>query len=286
MAVLLDGRKVARDIRERLKDEIEALTKNAALRPGLRCIMVGQSPASGVYLKSQARAAEELGIDYRLIDLEETTSVADLIAEIQSLNDDPAVHGILIQTPLPNGLDWYEVLDFVLPAKDAEGLHPENLGKLLLNKDEVAPCTAEACMALLRAYHIDLNGKEAVIVGHSNVVGKPLSLLLLQEFATTTVCHVATSKAGRLREHLARAEILIVAVGRPQMIRGEWIREGAVVLDIGINRVDGRIVGDVEFEAAQKRASYITPVPGGVGPVTVEMLMKNCVELFKKTLKT
>lgn len=285
MAVLLDGRKVAREIQERLKDEIETLMKNAAFRPGLRCIVVGQSPASGVYLKSQAKAAAELGIDYRLIDLEETTSAADLIAEIQSLNDDPAVHGILIQTPLPAGLDWYEVLNFVSPAKDAEGLHPENLGKLLLNKDEVAPCTAEACMALLRAHNIGLNGKEAVIVGHSNVVGKPLSLLLLQEYATTTVCHVATSKAGRLREHLARAEILIVAVGRPQMIRGEWIREGAVVLDIGINRVGDAILGDVEFDGAQRRASYITPVPGGVGPVTVMMLMKNCVALFKKALQ-
>ncbi|MBI5873909.1 MAG: bifunctional 5,10-methylenetetrahydrofolate dehydrogenase/5,10-methenyltetrahydrofolate cyclohydrolase [Candidatus Omnitrophica bacterium] len=281
MAILLDGKKAALGIKEEIKKDVLLLKEKGKGVPVLACISVGADPASCVYIKSQSLAARELGIGYSLISLKEDITQEDLIAEVARLNTDKGVHAIIIQSPLPKNVNVEEVSSCILPSKDAEGMHPENLGRLLLGQGSIAPCTAAACMELLRRYKIKLYGKEVVIVGHSNIVGKPLSMMMLRGFATTTVCHIATSEAHQLESHVRRAEILIVAVGKPGLIKGDWIEEGAVVLDVGINRAEGRIVGDVEFDAASKKAAYITPVPGGVGPLTVTMLMHNTLRLFE-----
>ena len=282
MAILLEGKTVAQAIKDEIKRDVAALKATGKGAPLLASVLVGDNAASSVYVKSQMNAGRELGLDYRLISLKDDISQKDLTDTILKLNSDRNVHGILIQSPLPEGLNIEKAIGFILPNKDAEGMHPENLGRILLGEGKIAPCTAAACIELLRHNKIKLYGKEVVIVGHSNIVGKPLSLLFLKEFATTTVCHIATSEAGKLESHVGCAEILVVAVGKASLIKGNWIKEGAVVLDVGINHVGDAIVGDVEFAQAQKRAAYITPVPGGVGPLTVAMLMRNVVELFKQ----
>jgi len=222
-----------------------------------------------------------LGIEYRLERLPADINQQGLIDFIKKLNNDASVNGIIIQMPLPKQIDYKSISSFISPDKDIEGMHPENLGKVLMGKAKIAPCTASAAFALIEATGVNLYGKEVVIVGHSEIVGKPLSLLLLEKFATVTVCHIGTSDAGKLVEHVKKAEILVVAVGKADLIKGEWIKEGAIVIDVGINRINDKIVGDVEFEEAASRASYITPVPGGVGPLTVTMLMRNLVEAAK-----
>ena len=204
----------------------------------------------------------------------------------KKLNDDVNVTAIILQLPLPKQINARVVVEFMDPAKDAEGMHPSNLGKILQANFDIAPCTPLAVMELLKLSGIKLYGKEAVIVGHSEIVGKPLSLMLLKEFATTTVCHIATGERGSLPEHVKKAEVLIVAVGKAGLVKGEWVKEGAVVIDVGINRVGDKLVGDVEFEEASKRAGFITPVPGGVGPLTVTMLMKNVIALYKNQNKS
>jgi len=219
-----------------------------------------------------------LGIEYQFSKLAQETSESQLIEFIQKLNVDKSVNGIIVQMPLPAQIDYKKISQFILPEKDIEGMHPQNIGKILFGKPKLIPCTANAAMELINATGVDLYGKEVVVVGHSEIVGKPLSILLLDKFATVTVCHIGTSKAGKLEEHVRKAEVLIVAVGKAGLIKGEWIKEGAIVIDVGINRIGDKFVGDVEFEEAQKRASWITPVPGGVGPLTVTMLMRNLVE--------
>ncbi len=277
MAKLLEGKPIA----ERIKEEIKAQVQSLGRRPVLASILVGDNAGAQAYVKSQSKAAEALGIEYQLQNLPSDISEAGLIEFIQKLNSDKSVNGMIIQMPLPQQIDYKRISQFILPEKDIEGMHPANIGKILFGKAKIAPCTAASCMELIKATGIDLYGKEAVVVGHSEIVGKPLSLLLLEQFATVTVCHIGTSKAGKLEEHVNKAEVLIVAVGRAGLIKGEWIKEGAIVIDVGINRVNDKIVGDVEFETAQKRASWITPVPGGVGPLTVTMLMRNLVEAAK-----
>ena len=284
MATLLDGKLVAEKIKSTLKSDIAALKEKKGQSPTLVCLCVGEDHRSSLYIKAQAQAAKEVGIDYRLIGFEKRISKDNLIGEIKKLNADSSVHGIILQMPLPLGIKLQEIISHVSPSKDAEGMHPQNLGRLLLGEETIAPCTAQACMELLKYYKIKLYGKEVVIVGHSEIVGKPLSLMMLKEFATTTVSHIATSQAKHLAAHVRGAEILVVAVGKAHLIKGRWIKKGAVVIDVGINRHKDRIVGDVEFVAAQKRASFITPVPGGVGPLTVAMLMKNTMELFKHAI--
>ncbi len=284
MAILMEGRVAAEHLQGLLKDEIASLSARYKRRPELRCVVVGQNAAAGVYLKSQARVAQELGIGHAVVALPEDIHTEDLTNEIARLNNDPLVTGILLQCPLPSGVELEEAISFILPAKDAEGIHPANLGRLVLGEGRIAPCTAQACMELLRHYQVKLYGQEAVVVGHSSIVGKPLSLLLLKEFATTTVCHIATAEAHKLEDHVRRAQVLIVAVGKPQVIKGDWIAPGAVVVDVGINKCGENLVGDVEFEAARQKASFITPVPGGVGPLTVMLLMRNVCELFKESL--
>jgi methylenetetrahydrofolate dehydrogenase (NADP+)/methenyltetrahydrofolate cyclohydrolase len=209
--------------------------------------------------------------------LESTFTQEKLIEYIETLNNDLKVNGIILQMPLPAHIDYKKISEHIAPGKDVEGMHPSNIGKIIFGRAKALPCTAAAVMEIIKSTGIDLNGKEVVIVGHSEIVGKPLALLLLDKLATVTVCHIGTSKAGKLEEHVRKAEVLIVAVGRAGLIKGEWVK-GAIVVDVGINRVGDKLVGDVEFEEAEKRASWITPVPGGVGPLTVVMLMRNLVE--------
>jgi len=281
-AKLLEGKLLAANIKAGIKSDVEGLRARYNVSPKLVSIQVGENPASAVYIRSQKKNAEGLGIEYRLEKLDEGSSRQALIETIDKLNKDRTVNGIMVQMPLPPQIEAGFISRYISPSKDIEAVHPQNMGEIVFGNAKVLPCTAAACMELLNSIDsLDLYGKEAVIVGHSEIVGKPLALLLLNKFVTTTVCHIATGERGRLPEFVKKAEILIVAVGRAGLIKGEWIKEGAIVIDVGINRVDGRLIGDVEFEKAQERASYITPVPGGVGPLTVAMLMKNLVEAFK-----
>jgi len=277
VAKLLEGKPIAERIKEDIKQQIQALN----LKPVLASIQVGENPGAEAYVKSQQKTAQNLGIEYQLHKLAQDTTEKALAEFIQKLNSDKFVNGIIVQMPLPLQIDYKRISQFILPEKDVEGMHPANIGKLLFGKAKILPCTPQAVMELLHSINLNLYGKEVAIVGHSEIVGKPLSLLLLDKFATVTVCHIGTSQAGKLEEHVRLAEVLIVAAGKAGLIKGEWIKQDAVVIDVGINRVADKIVGDVEFEEAQKRASYITPVPGGVGPLTVTMLMRNLVEATK-----
>jgi len=274
---LLEGKPIA----EKIKEEIRQAVSKLSRKPVLASVMVGDNPGADAYVKSQARIAENLGIEYRFQRLAADSTENQLIDFIKELNSDSSVNGIIIQMPLPQQIDYKRISQFIAPEKDIEGMHPVNIGKILFGKANILPCTPAAVMELLKETGVDLYGKEVVAVGHSEIVGKPLSLLLLDKFATVTVCHIGTSKAGKLEGHVKNAEILIVAVGKAGLIKGEWIKEGAIVIDVGINRVGDKIVGDVEFDEASKRASWITPVPGGVGPLTVTILMRNLVEAAK-----
>jgi methylenetetrahydrofolate dehydrogenase (NADP+)/methenyltetrahydrofolate cyclohydrolase len=274
LAKLLEGKPIAEQIKSILKGKIQVLHK----RLKLASIQVGVNPAADVYIKSQKKNAELLGIEYDAHVMEKETREENLVEYIQKLNNDPSVSGIIIQMPLPLHMDYKKIIQYLLPEKDVEGMHPINMGKIVFGKAKILPCTAAAVMELLNSIGFSYSGKEVVIVGHSEIVGKPLALTLLDKLATVTVCHIGTSKAGRLEEHVRKADILIVAVGKAGLIKGDWVKEGAIVIDVGINRVGDKIVGDVEFETAEKKAAWITPVPGGVGPLTVTMLMRNLVE--------
>jgi len=276
-AKLLEGKPIAARIKEEIKKEIEKLVK----KPVLACILVGENAGAEAYAKSQKKTADTVGIDYQFHKMSADTTEADLIEFIQKLNTDKSINGMIIQMPLPKQIDYKKISRFISPEKDVEGLHPANIGKIVFGQAKLLPCTPAAVMELLNDAGIKLYGKEVVVVGHSEIVGKPLALLLLEKFATVSVCHIGTSQAGKLREHVGKAEIVVVAVGKAGLIKGSDIKEGAIVIDVGINRIDGKIVGDVEFESASPKASLITPVPGGVGPLTVTMLMRNTLECAK-----
>jgi methylenetetrahydrofolate dehydrogenase (NADP+)/methenyltetrahydrofolate cyclohydrolase len=284
-AALLEGKPIAEKIKSALKNEIAALKTKAGCSPMLVAIQIGDNASSAVYVKNQKKVAEELGIEYELTTLPADASQADVEKLIAEFNEDDAVTAIILQLPVPKAIDPKKVIGMIAPSKDAEGMNPWNLGKILCGNYKIGPCTAMAVMELLESTGVKLYGKEACVIGHSEIVGKPLALMLLKKFATTTVCHIATGERGVLADHVERAEILIVAVGKPGLIKGEWIKDGAIVVDVGINRVGDKIVGDVEFDAAAIRASLITPVPGGVGPLTTVILMRNVVELFKESFK-
>ena len=277
MAKLLEGKPIAEKIKEQIKQEVQ----NLVPKPVLSSIQVGENAGAAAYVKSQAKTAESLGINYQLHKLSQDTCENELIEFIKKLNYDKSVNGIIIQMPLPSQIDYKKMSQIILPEKDVEGMHPANIGRIVFASATILPCTPASVMELLNSTSLDLYGKEVVIVGHSEIVGKPLGLLLLDKFATVTVCHIGTFKAAKLEEHVRRAEVLIVAVGKAGLIKGDWIKEGAIVIDVGINRVGDKIVGDVEFQGAYERASYITPVPGGVGPLTVTILMRNLVEAAK-----
>jgi len=282
-AKLLEGKSVALKIKENIKLEIESLKAKYGAGPKLVSVQVGENPASEIYIKSQEKTAKDLGITYELKKIDAGITQGDFIKIIDSLNKDKSTHGIIVQMPLPQHIDAKLISRYIAPLKDIEAVHPENMGEIVFGKAKILPCTAAACMELLNSVDsLELYGKEAVVVGHSEIVGKPLALLLLNKFVTTTVCHIATGQRGTLPEFVKKAEILIVAVGKAGLVKGDWIKEGAIVIDVGINRVEGKIVGDVEFDKAFEKASHITPVPGGVGPLTVTILMRNVVEAFKQ----
>ncbi len=280
-AKLLDGKLLARSITESLKKEVSHLKVKTGHVPVMVNIMIGENHAACAYAKSQQKVAKDIGIDYRLDVLKENIMQDDLIQHVRLLNGDKNVNGIMVHKPIPEEIDYYIVANYIDAAKDLEGVNIVNIGKMLLGETSLIPCTPAAVMAHIKSTKVDLRGKEVVVIGHSEIVGKPLSLLLLEEMATVTVCHIATSEAGRLVEHVNRADVLIVAVGKAELIQGAWIKEGAIVIDVGINFKGTKMVGDVQFDVACKKASFITPVPGGVGPVTVVMLMKNAIEAFK-----
>jgi len=276
-AEILDGRVLSARIRQELKQQLDILKEKTGDVPSLVNFMVGDNDGSASYARAQEKAAAAIGIRCRLVSLPGDITQDDLIGQIKTANADAAITGIMIDKPFPKGLDDHAVVNAMNPAKDVEGLHVSHLGKIMTGRPGMIPCTAAAVMAHIREAGCDLYGKETVIVGASEIVGKPLALLLLKEMATVTVCHIGTAEAGRLEEHVARAEILIVAVGKPGIIPGAWVKPGACVIDVGINNLNGAVVGDVGFEDARTRAALITPVPGGVGPVTVMMLMKNAL---------
>ena len=280
-AHVVEGKIIAQAVYEELRSEIPQLIQQTGRRPVLVSVYVGAHPAIEVYIRSQNRAARGLGIEYRWYQLPDTVEEYEVLRRIDQLNRDPEVTGVILQLPLPVHLRRSTLVNAINPLKDVDGTHPENVGAALIGEMRVGSCTALAALRMLDATGIAVEGKEAVIVGHSELVGKPVSLMLLDRQATVTICHIATSRRGLLAEHVRRAEILIVAVGSPTVIKGDWIRPGAAVIDVGINQVGKQIVGDVEFAPAWERAAFITPVPGGVGPVTVSMLMQNTVKAFK-----
>ncbi len=285
MAKLLEGKIIAQKIKAGLVREMRKIEDKTAKPLVLASISVGENPAISSYIYAQEKTAQELGIEYKLHKLDKNIQAARLIKIIQKLNRDKAVNGIIVQLPLSKHLDYKQIINFIAVEKDVEGLHPANIGKVLFGRTKIIPCTAAAVMELIKATGVDLYGKSCVIVGHSEVVGKPLSLLLLEKLATVTVCHIATSERAKLEDYIRKAEILIVAVGKPGLIKGSWIRKKAVVIDVGINYKDEEIVGDIEFKQAASRAAFITPVPGGVGPLTVMMLMRNLVEAARLQMK-
>ncbi|SFR43469.1 methylenetetrahydrofolate dehydrogenase (NADP+) / methenyltetrahydrofolate cyclohydrolase [Pseudidiomarina maritima] len=272
----IDGKQVAQQVRDEVKQGVAKRLAAGARAPGLAVVMVGEDPASAVYVGSKRNACKEVGIVSKAFDLPASTSQAELEALIDQLNEDAEVDGILVQLPLPQGLDAQAILERINPFKDVDGFHPFNMGRLAQRNPALRPCTPRGVITLLDSIGLDLHGKNAVVVGASNIVGRPMSLELLLAGATTTVCHRFTND---LKEHVQRADVLVVAVGKPNFIPGEWVKHGAVVIDVGINRLpSGKLVGDIEFDAAEQRASYITPVPGGVGPMTVATLMQNTLQ--------
>jgi methylenetetrahydrofolate dehydrogenase (NADP+)/methenyltetrahydrofolate cyclohydrolase len=273
-AQLIDGKKVAADIKEKLKVEIEAL-KSKGVVPGLAVVLVGENPASKKYVANKEKTCESLGIKSMGHKLSDTTSQDELQRLVEELNNDPKVHGILVQLPLPKRLNEKEIMHRIAPEKDVDGFGPDALGRLMLDEPGFVACTPHGAMKMLDAYGIDPKGKKAVIVGRSIIVGKPLALLLLRRHATVTICH---SRTADLKKECLDADILCAAVGKAKMITGDMVKEGAAVIDIGINVTpEGKLVGDVAFDEAKERASYITPVPGGAGPMTIAMLMYNTV---------
>jgi len=295
---IIDGKSLAAKFKEDIKREVGELKEKHKLTPLLTAIQVGENPASRVYIKNQKKSCEEVGIDYQLHELPETTSEEELLQFVEKLNRDDKVTGIILQMPLPQQINGRRVQMAITPMKDVEGMNPSNMGMLVYGSPRLAPCTALAAMELLKSTGVDIKGKEVTVVGHSEIVGKPITLFLLSsvlESATPTVCHIATRD---LASHTRNAEILIVAVGKAGLIKGNMIKQGAIVIDVGINRVpvldetgkpvvnnEGKrkmkTVGDVVFEEAVEKASYITPVPGGVGPLTVVMLLRNTLTACK-----
>lgn len=279
-ARIIDGKAIAQEVRAEWRARADAL-KARGITPGLAVIIVGEDPASKVYVANKVKACAELGLHSEHIALPADTSEADLLARIDALNKDPKIHGLLVQLPVPKHIDSNKVLLAIDPAKDVDGFHPVNVGALATGNMRFAPCTPYGCLKLLEKSGVSIEGKHAVVVGRSNIVGKPMALLLLQNNATVTIC---TSKTQDLAKHTRDADILVVATGRAKMIKGDMIKPGAAVIDVGMNRDEnGKLCGDVDFESAKEVAGYITPVPGGVGPMTITMLVANTVQSAEQT---
>lgn len=273
-ATILDGKAISADIREGIKGRVAELARDGVL-PCLVVVLVGEDPASQIYVRNKHLACQEVGIKSIVHRLPEETSQADLLALVDQLNRDDSVHGILVQVPLPPQIDEGAVILAIDPRKDVDGFHPINAGRLLTGEECFVPCTPAGILEMIHRTGIKLAGKHAVVVGRSNNVGKPTALLLLREHATVTICH---SRTVDLDAVCRSADVLVAAVGRPELVKGAWIKPGSVVIDVGINRVDGRMLGDVEFALAKETAGFITPVPGGVGPMTIALLLENTLK--------
>ena len=281
MATIIDGKRIAGEVQDELRGRIERLAA-AGITPGLAVVLVGQDSASRIYVRNKRRTCEKLGIRSIPHDLPDTTSQAELLSLVAALNADPEVDGILVQMPLPGAIDSTKVLESIRPDKDVDGFHPYNVGRLVTGSPTFVACTAAGILELLQRSGVSLKGKHAVVVGRSNIVGKPVAQLLLAEHCTVTMCH---SRTVDLPGIVRQADILVAAIGRTEMIRGEWVKDGATVIDVGMNRRDdGKLTGDVDFEGASQRAAFITPVPGGVGPMTIAMLMYNTVRSAEQRL--
>lgn len=283
MANIIDGKAISAAIRAEIKEETLAFEKENGIRPGLAVIIVGEDPASQVYVRNKRRACDEVGFYSEAYELPASTTQEELNALVDKLNADPAIHGILCQLPLPKHLDENEVILRIDPKKDVDAFHPANVGRIMIGDYSFLPCTPAGVMALLQRSGIDVTGKECVVVGRSNIVGKPQAMLLLHANGTVTICH---SRTKNLAEVCRRADILIAAIGKADFFTADMVKEGAVVIDVGMNRrADGKLTGDVDFASVAPKASYITPVPGGVGPMTITMLMKNTLTAAKDSVR-
>jgi len=279
-ANIIDGKAIAKQVRNAVASKVKQRVENGLRAPGLAVVLVGLDPASQVYVGSKRKACEEVGFVSKSYDLPADSTEQQILDLVDSLNNDPEVDGILVQLPLPEGLNVEKVLERITPHKDVDGFHPYNIGRLAQRMPALRPCTPKGIITLLDSTGVKYRGMNAVVVGASNIVGRPMSLELLLAGCTTTVCHKFTKD---LEQHVRRADLVVVAVGKPAFIPGDWIKEGAIVIDVGINRLDsGKLVGDVEYDVAQNNASFITPVPGGVGPMTVASLIENTLEACEK----
>lgn len=278
-AAIIDGKAVSKKIREKIAAGVQELKKEKGITPGLAVVLVGEDPASQTYVRNKEKSCIKAGMYSEVHRLPAETSEGDLLSLVNKLNEDEKIHGILVQLPLPKHIDETKIIEAISPAKDVDGFHPVNAGHLLIGEDSFLPCTPFGIMELLAHEGVELKGKHAVVVGRSNIVGKPIALLMLSEHATVSICHSRTADLGAMTR---QADVLVVAVGRPNFVTGDMIKPGAVVIDVGINRVDGKLVGDVEFETAEKVAGKITPVPGGVGPMTITMLLSNTLIAARK----
>lgn len=279
-ATIISGKEVAAQKRNEMKEEVKQL-KEKGIEPGLTVILVGDDPASHSYVKGKQKACAEVGIRSDLITYPATVSQAELVRTIEKLNEDPKVHGILVQLPLPNHIDEHAIIETISPHKDVDGFHPINIGKMMIGQETFYPCTPFGIVEMVKSKQIEIAGKHVVVIGRSNIVGKPVGQLFLNENATVTYCH---SKTKNMQEITKQADILIVAIGKANFIDKSYVKEGAVVIDVGVNRLEetGKLCGDVVFDEVKEIASYITPVPGGVGPMTITMLLHNTIESAKK----
>lgn len=274
MSTIIDGKAISAEIREDLKKKVTKL-KGKGIVPGLAVVLVGDDPASAIYVRNKERACQEVGMHSVVHRLDAETTEEQLLSLVDNLNNDASIHGVLVQLPLPGHIDEMAVLRAINPDKDVDGFHVISAGRLFVGEKGFVACTPKGIMKLIKSTGVDICGKKAVVVGRSNIVGKPVSMLLMAENATVTMCH---SRTQNLPQVCAEADILVAAIGRPEMITGEYIKEGAVVIDVGTSRVDGKLKGDVLFEEAKEKAAFITPVPGGVGPMTITMLIDNTIE--------
>ena len=279
-AEILSGKIMSESLRKEIAERVSAL-KERGVTPGLAVILVGNDPASEIYVRNKGNGCAEVGMYSRTINMPEETTQEQLEAAIEELNNDSAIHGILVQLPLPKHLDENAALAKILPEKDVDGFHLINAGHMLTGTPGVVACTPKGALYMIQSTGVDLNGKEAVVIGRSNIVGKPMAMLLLQQNCTVTMCH---SRTKNLAEHTRRADVLVAAVGKAGFVTADMVKPGAIVIDVGINRVDGKVKGDVDFDAVKEVAGYITPVPGGVGKMTITMLLMNTVEAAERTL--
>lgn len=283
MAVIIDGKLVSAKTREKIKKRVEEFKAQNGATPGLAVIVVGNDPASAVYVRNKHKATLDVGMNSYQIEMPECTYEEELLSKITELNEDPAVSGILVQLPLPKHISEKKITSAILPQKDVDAFHPQNVGKIMIGDYDLLPCTPAGIMRLLDFYDIKIEGKKCVVLGRSNIVGKPMAHLLLEKNGTVTVCH---SKTENLSEITKSADIIVVAIGRPKFLKAEMVKNGAVVIDVGINRDEsGKLVGDVDFDAVANVASYITPVPGGVGPMTITMLLENTLTAARKQIE-